>query len=233
MSTLYGITDTSGSSTSSFFDSMLGTSSSSSSSTSTLTDYALIRSGAYKKLLSAYYSSTEETQTEEEATAEKVNLTTTQSDAKDLATASSALVSADYSEDNREDIVESIKDYVEAYNSLVADADDVDDTTVLRNTLWLTQQTSAYADTLSEIGITIGEGNELEIDEDKLASADMSTLSSLFSGYSSYASYVTGKASQIYAAASSALNATGTGSAYTSSGNYITALAGSIVDTTT
>lgn len=229
MSTIFSIT---GTSSNSFIDSCLGTSSSSSSSsTSSLIDYSLIKSGAYKKLMTAYYANEDSSST---STAEtKENLETTQSDAKTLATKSSALSKTTFSEDNRENILKNVKSYVSAYNDLLSSTDDVDDTSVLRNTLWITQQTEANESLLSEVGITIGENNELEVDEDTLNSASLTTLQSLFTGSNSYLSYVTTKSAQTYAAAASALNNTGSGSAYTSSGSYSSLTTGSIIDSIT
>ncbi len=230
MSSIYGITGTSGTS---LFDSMFGTSSSTSTSSSgiSLSDYALLRSGAYKKLISAYYAESDSSaKTETEVKAEKLNLQSIQTEAKSLAKSASALSSATYDEDGREEIVKNIKSLVENYNSMLDAADEVEDTTVLRNMVWLTKQTEANSDLLSEVGITIGEGNSLSIDEDKLSSANLSTLKTLFYGSNSYASYIMQKGSQIYSAAAGVLNASKTGSAYTSSGKYAATTVGNLVD---
>ena len=40
---------------------------------------------------------------------------------------------------------------------------------------------------LSKIGITIGKGNKLELDEDELKKADISSLKTIFTGYNSFA----------------------------------------------
>lgn len=232
MSTISSIVGSGG--TSSFIDSMLGSSSTSSTSSTSsggLVDYALIKSGAYKKLMSAYYA---EQSSDESSTDSETTLKTTQSSAKDLAKSATVLQKADYSsEDNREDLLEAVKAYVEDYNSLIESTDDLNDTTALRNVLWLTQQTSSNENLLSEIGITINSDNTLSLDEETFNSANLTTMKTLFSGSSSYASQVVTKAAAVYSATASALNSTTTGSAYTSSGTYTSLSTGSIIDSLT
>ncbi len=234
MSTISSLVGSGG--TSSFIDSMLSTSSTTSSSSTTstggLVDYALIKSGAYKKLMSAYYA--EQSSSGSSSTDSETTLKTTQNSAKDLAKSASALQkSSSYTEDNREELLKSLKSFVEDYNSLIESTDDLNDTSSLRNVLWLTQQTSANENLLNEIGISINSDNTLEIDEDTFNNANLSTMKSLFTGSSSYASQVVTKAAAVYSAASSALNSTGTGSAYTSSGKYASLTTGSIIDSIT
>ena len=54
---------------------------------------------------------------------------------------------------------------------------------------------------LSKIGITIGKGNKLELDEEVLKKADISTLKTLFTGYNSFADKISMKANSISNAA--------------------------------
>jgi hypothetical protein len=82
------------------------------------------------------------------------------------------------------------------------------------NRAWMTSITSKNSKLLPKVGITIGKGNKLELDEDTLKESDISTLKTLFTGYNSYASQIQQKASSISNAAASA------GGTYTSSGTY-------------
>ena len=230
MSNIFGITGTSGNS---FIEQCLGnSSSSSSSSTSNLMDYSLIQSGAYKKLMTAYYESEAGSSSSSSTDTDKT-LSQVQTDAQTLAKKASTLSKTSFTEDNRETILKNVKAYVESYNDMIDVSDDVNNTSVLRSTLLITKQTAANENLLSQVGITIGKDNKLEIDEDTLNEASLSTLKTLFSGTGSYASYITTKSAQVYATAANALNSNGTGSAYTSSGSYTALSTGSIIDSLT
>ncbi len=218
----------------SIVDTLMGTSSST-SSTGGLAQYALIKSGAYKKLMTAYYA-------EESSSGKKANQTTkesqnalkeTQSSAKSLASSASALQKADYTEDNRDKLLTALKSYVSDYNSLIESTDDVNDTTSLRNVLWITQQTSANEGLLKQIGINITKGNTLELNEDTFKTANLTDVKSLFAGNYSYGSQVITKSAAAYSAATSSLNSTTNASAYTSAGKYTSLTSGSIWDSLT
>ena len=222
------------SSSSSYFSSLLGSSSTSTSSLG-LTDYAMIKSGAYYKLMKAYYAEEDSTSTSLSEEDEK-SYTTAKSAAEDLAQSTASLMSSDFSEDNREDLLASLKSWVEDYNSLIESTDDVDDTATLRQVLWLTQSTSANENLLSKIGITVNSDNTLSLDEDTFEDADLTTLQTLFSRSqtSSYGNNVISKAAATYNAAASVISGTSTGSAYTASAQYANTLsASSLFDTTT
>ena len=89
---------------------------------------------------------------------------------------------------------------------------------VLRNAVWLTGITESNENMLSKIGITVGKGNELKLDEDALKKADISTLKTLFTGHNSFADKVSMKAKSI---SNAAARHTGT---YKSNGTYNNAL---------
>ncbi len=67
---------------------------------------------------------------------------------------------------------------------------------------------------LSKIGITIGKGNKLELDEEALKKADISSLKTVFTGYNSFTNKIAQKATAISNAANRA-NTT-----YTNNGTY-------------
>ncbi len=230
-STISGLVGTTYSSTS-FVDSVLGTSSGSGTSgTGGLVDYALIKSGAYKKLMSAYYA---QESTSTNAAEQKRTLTTTQSASQDLAKSTNKLMKSDYTEDNRKNLLSTFKDWVDDYNALIESTDDVEDTATLRQVLWMTQQTSANEGLLGQMGITVNADNTLSIDEDKFNEAKMTTMKTLFVGAGSYGSQITAKAAASYAAATSALNESSSASAYTRTGSAYTGLnTSSIIDSIT
>ncbi len=221
MSTISGLVG-SYSSTSSFASSILGTSSSSSTSGSSLIDYAMIKNGAYGKLMSAYYSE----QASESSKDQKTSLTLTKSSAEDLASSTASLMKSDFSEDKRDSLVESLKSWAEDYNELIESSDDIDDTSTLRQVLWMTQLTDSNSGLLSSVGINVDSDNKISIDEEKLKSADLTTLKDIFDRTDnySYGSQLVTKAAAAYSASSSSLSNISSGSAYTSSGKYSSTL---------
>ena len=65
----------------------------------------------------------------------------------------------------------------------------------------MTGMTDKTSHLLSKIGITIGKGNKLELDEDELKKADISSLKTVFTGYNSFAGKTAQKAAGILNAA--------------------------------
>ena len=228
------------------FDSLLGAGSKSSTSifannTSLLGDYSMIQSGAYKKLLTAYYkqqdsedSETSKTDTDKKtaaSTTEKAKLLETKTTADSLKTAADALNSSSLyratgkDEDgktvyNIDKIKDAVKGYVSAYNSYIDASSGVDSTTVLSKALSVVKATASNKGLLSDVGITIGKDNKLVLDEEKLSKASVSTLSRLFKGSSSYGGTVATKASETARLANSAAYTGSNASSYTYSGNY-------------
>ncbi|MCR5684796.1 MAG: hypothetical protein K6G81_05165 [Lachnospiraceae bacterium] len=226
-----------------YFASMLGTKSSSSKSSSSgldsivggssagggLGDYALIQSGAYKKLLNAYYSRQDNTDTAQ-TKAEKINLSTAGSDASGLNQEITKLLEKGVSEDNRESIKEGLKGVIDKYNSLIDSSSSVDDVKVLRQALWMTQDTSALAATLSDIGITVGSNNKLSLDEEKFDKAQLTSISTAIVGRGSYFSRLADRSASISGAANNAVSGSNSSSMYRSNGSYASNTAGNVID---
>ena len=205
--------------------------SSTSSSGINLGDYAAIKNGSYKKLLKAYYKEQDSTSTEktkDDIKAEKQKNELMSTTASDLNEAARKLMdtsllekktgedgTADY---DRDAIGKAVKNFVDAYNKTIDEAAESDNTSVLRSTVWTTNMMKKNAGLLEEIGVKVGADNKLTLDEDKLKSADVSTLKSLFQGHGSLVGRVSQKASAI---ATSAANAAGT---YNKSGKVSTAV---------
>ena len=229
-----------------YFASMLGTKStsksdssdglsalfgSSASSTSGLGDYALIQNGAYKKLLNAYYNKKDTSETAEQKT-EKLHLTTSSADANGLSQDVNKLINMNISEDNREDIKDTLKSVIEKYNTLIDSASKVDNVAVLRQALWMTQDTAALAKSLTDVGITVGSDNKLSLNESKLDSAQLSSLNTIMKGRGSYFSKLADRAAALNNAASNAVSGSGAKSLYKSGGTYDKQVSGNVVDTT-
>lgn len=201
-----------------------------------LTDYMGIKNGSYGKLLKAYYKKQDEEKTVE-SESEKKQLALLKSNADGLKNSVLDLMDEDLFEKKtiktkdektgevteKEDydwdaITKAVKTFADNYNSVMKEAGDSDDKSVLRNATWLLEGTEANSKLLGNVGITIGTDNTLKVDEEALKKADISTLKLLFQGVNSYADKVVRKADQIGKAA---LQGTGmSGSAYTNKADY-------------
>lgn len=126
-----------------------------------------------------------------------------------------------------EAITKAVKSFIEDYNGVVKDGGESNTKDVLRNVAWMAGMTDKNSNMLAKIGITIGKGNKLELDEEALKKADISSLKTVFNGYNSFISKISQKATSISNAANRA------GSTYTSSGVYskiLSSLASSKID---
>ncbi len=194
----------SSSSDSSFLGSMAA------SSASSLGDYALIQSGSYKKLLTAYYKKNNGSAaaTEMDKT-EKLNLTSVSSDSGSLNSAVNSLMNTEINEENRAELKKGLQNVIEKYNSVIDSATKVDNTAVLRQALWMTQGTSAVSVSLQDIGVKIGEGNKLVLDEEKFDKAQLATMKTLFSGRDSFMGKLASRSNLINGASNKAVNGSG------------------------
>ena len=82
----------------------------------------------------------------------------------------------------------------------------------------MTGMTESSEKMLSKIGISVGKGNKLELDEETLKKADIHSLKTLFTGYNSFADKISMKANSISNAAAR------TSGTYKSNGTYNSAL---------
>ena len=166
--------------------------SSSIGNTNMLSDYAAIKNGSYGKLMKAYYAKQDaEKLSGKGDTSQKLTLMKTSADSlkksadalndsslwekkkikkKDEKTGEEIEVE-DYDWDK---ITKAVKSFVEDYNDVVKEAGESNTKDVLRNASWMTGMTDKNSNMLAKIGITIGKGNKLELDEDALRQADTS-----------------------------------------------------------
>lgn len=209
---------------------------SSTSGTFSLSDYAAIKNGSYGKLLKAYYAKQDaEKSASGSDSVQKATLMKTGADAlkksaealnndtlwekkkirkKDEKTGEEIEVE-DYDFDA---ITKAVKSFVESYNDVIEQAGDSNSKDVLRNAVWMTGITESNEKLLGKIGITIGKGNKLELDEETLKKADINTLKTLFTGHNSFADKVSMKANSI---SNAAARSSGT---YKSNGTYANTL---------
>lgn len=125
-------------------------------------------------------------------------------------------------------IYKSVSGFVDSYNKLIDEVEDVNASSISNKANSLIGMTEANKNLLSKVGITIGEDNKLSIDADKFKEADMTTVKSLFNGNVSYAYRVSAQASLIDFAASTEAGKSNT---YNIKGSYNSAYAsGSILD---
>lgn len=203
------------------------------SSGNILSDYAAIKNGSYGKLVKAYYAKQEaESAAQSGDTTQK--LTLMRSSADSLKKSADALNNASLWEKKKitktdeetgekieaEDydwaaITKAVKAFVDDYNSVVGEAGVSNTKSVLRNAAWMTGMTDKNSNMLAKIGIKIGKGNKLELDEEALKKADISSLKTVFTGYNSFAAGISGKAVSISNAAARTKAVT-----YTRNGSY-------------
>ena len=206
------------------------------SSGNLLSDYASIKNGSYGKLMKAYYAKVDAENASSGDSAQK--LTLLRSSADSLKKSAEALTDSSLWEKKKitktneetgeeikvEDydwdaITKAVKSFIEDYNSVIEAAGESETKNVLRNAAWMTSITDKAENLLSQVGITIGKGNKLELDEDALKKANITTLKSLFTGYGSFADKISQKAGCISNVAANAA-ASVKGATYTSSGSY-------------
>ena len=174
-------------------------------------DYATISNGSYFKLLSAYYSKSDST---DSTTTVSPSISTAKDDAKTLTRIESAAESTEKSlskltatgmdsvfnkvektaedgtktqEYDREAIYKAVKSYVDDYNSLLDRADDSKTKSILRAANSLKSNARANEKTLEKAGITVDADGRLSVDEKSFGKADMDKLKSLFTTHGSYA----------------------------------------------
>ena len=190
--------------------------------TFSLGDYAAIKNGSYKKLLKAYYAK-QDAEKSAISNESMKNSSLVKSSADALKKSANALNNEALWE-KKEDydwnaITKAVKSFVDDYNSVVKLAGNSDSKDVLRNAVWMTGMTEANDNLLSKAGITVGKGNQMELNEDVLKKADIRTLKTLFTGHNSLADKIATKANSISNAAAR------TSGTYKSNGTYSNALA--------
>ena len=218
-----------------------------------LTDYASIKSGTYKKLLNSYYNPSSNSGATSSAVSKLAesktskNLTSVRSNADELSKAAEKLYTSgskslftqkeisekdetgkvtkrvDY---DRDAINSAIKDFVKQYNDVIEAVDDTESSSVLRTGLYMAKQTATYTKSLATVGISVNYDNTLSVDEDMLKEAKISDLKTLFNGVTSFAYRTSQKADSLGLAAkqSSGTSLYGSNGSYNSNYNYYSSI---------
>ena len=220
---------------SSLFSSLSSSNSSTNQTFSLLGDYASIKSGSYKKLLSAYYaldSDSQKTNTTNTKLTEKLDSEAWKevaSDISSLKSSASTLTDTEITEENRSDIEKEISTFVKSYNEVLDSSSDVSSSSLSKKTEWMTRITGNYTDALGKIGITVKEDNTLSLDSETLSKASLEDIESVFSDSYSYAGQVN-SAANLMAQVASNSGSSNTASLYTSSGTYSNLSSSSLYD---
>lgn len=203
---------------------------------SMLGDYAMIKSGGYKKLLTAYYASQKtdsktgsSTSASADSKATLLDVKTSSVKLKDSLSklADSSLYEKKTDKDGNKDydrdaITSAVKGFVESYNNYVDASSKVDSTGILRRGVSMVNNASANSVLLSKSGISIGKDNKLSLDEDTLKKTDVNVLKTLFTGVGSLGDTISSKATESFGLANSAAFTKDHAATYTYSGAYST-----------
>ncbi|MGN0351306.1 MAG: hypothetical protein ACI4ES_06595 [Roseburia sp.] len=201
-------------------------------------DYATIKSGAYYKLVKAYYSDSEASSNVISSTATSKDdvktLAKIESTSEELKEASEALqttgsksvfkkvttknedgtTSTDYDTDA---IYKAVKKFTDSYNSMVDELEDANTRNIISTAKSMVTYVNNNSRLLSKIGITIGADSRLTVDEKAFKESDMETVKSLFQSTGSFGYQVAAKASMIHYYAENEASKSNT---YSSSGMY-------------
>ncbi len=182
------------------------------SSMNWMKDYSLVKSGAYSKLMKAYYSEDDSKETSKAASkalsdkAQPVKEKETVSDSYNkLSSAAKSVQDSvkkiqELPEDKTEPLVSAVKDFVTNYNSMVEAAgkgDIKNDKSVAGRLTALSSLSTGYSAELEAIGVGKGDDGKLKVDEGKLSKADAASVKKVFDKHSSYGNNVNVSANMI------------------------------------
>lgn len=209
---------------------------------SILGEYAMIKSGAYQKLLKAYYNSIESTENTEKSedtsvsSKQKVSgsLTEYESTYKEVKAAADSLQNAAKALSNekiyegakaedgtvsydKDAIVNKVNSFVSGYNNYMESTKNTSSAGLMQQTYKMQGEILSNTRAMQGIGITYANG-KLSVDEEKLKAADVEDIAEVFKGEDS----VAGKIATAAADASKvSYNFANAGSLYSASGSYI------------
>lgn len=159
-------------------------------------DYAAIKNGSYKKLLSAYYSKAGSNSVDEE-NIESINNKEISSEASSSINSLSTLKKMDISEENRNNVEKNIKELVNSYNNMIDNLAKSDTKSVLQKGVWMTKAVSSYSNVLDNIGLKVGADNRLTFDSEKFSKASMESIENVFKGNMSVGNKIMYKINQL------------------------------------
>lgn len=242
MSIFYGIDSNS---VSTLFSS-LGAEAGAGATSNILSEYYNIRSGVYKKALTAYYSKMDKDEAGSKTTGRKASSSTSvssdstktlkkiKSSADDLKDSAGELVTSGrksvfnktavkkedgttVKEYDTDKIYEKVSQFVKDYNSMLDNAEDASSSNIKTKVSNIKKYTESNKNLLGDAGITVNKDGSLSLDKDEFEKADMATVKNIFNGTGSYGYYIQSKSSMLsYYAEAEASKS----STYTSRGGY-------------
>ena len=213
------------------FSGLNNSSKNSGGSLSFLTDYALIKSGSYGKLMKAYYAEqgpgaevkkiAAQTKTNAVSKDDTETLTKVKSATDSLKESADKLLAKGaksvFEQDDMEKVYSAVNEFVKDYNSVLDTMDSVNSTSILSRAKNMVQGTAVNSDLLAKVGITVNEDNSLSVNKEALLKADVNSVKSLFNGNGSLAYRVSAHSSLMNYAAEQEADKAAT---YTSAGAY-------------
>ncbi|MBE6014017.1 MAG: hypothetical protein E7241_01435 [Lachnospiraceae bacterium] len=171
-------------------------------------DYNSIKNGSYKNNVNAGYN---RQKTEGVRVKAGDNTSTTQK-YKSVQSAASSLkrsvseLSKVSEETGRDGIYNAVSAFADSYNRTLDTFDYTNNNSLLKKGAYMTKFTAANEASLSKVGITIGDGNKLSVDKEKLLASKVSDINSLFTGHNSFGQRISERASQIEDMSKNAVN---------------------------
>ncbi len=190
----------------------------------TFSDLSMIRSGTYKRLLSAYYEKygNNGSGSATDAVSNEIsNLQKVTSDTGNLKDSISRLRKTDFSkEENADSSLAAAKSFADNYNSLIEDSVNVNRQSVLKDTLSLVNYMKRNSGMLNELGMKLGTDNKITFDEDKWKNAYSTSKASMFNGVGSFGYQASYKIGRIGSASSAGTGKATPASFYNKAGQY-------------
>jgi hypothetical protein len=167
-------------------------------SMSWLKDYGMVKSGAYSKLMKAYYSKDGASDSVSKLASDKAKAVSSKNTVSDsynkVSEAASSVQDAikkvrEADDEDKDLLLSAVKSYVSSYNSMMeaANGSDVKDNSSISSRITvLSSLHSGYTEKLAAVGIEAKSDGTLKLDEDKLKKADSKDVKDLFAERSSY-----------------------------------------------
>ena len=205
-----------------------------------LKDYGLVKSGAYGKLMKAYYAEDKTSESASKIVSKDANKAAGKSTASEnygkVAEAAGSVKESiekirNATKEDTDLLVSAVKGFVKSYNSMIeaaADKEVVNDSSISSRITVLSSLSNGYTEKMDSIGLIAEKDGKIGIDEDKLKAADVSDIKDLFAERSSYGYSVSVSAGMVQSNASYAATRN---SLYNSSGTAAFGAGGYFFDT--
>lgn len=175
-----------------------------------LSDYASIKNGTYKKLLKSYYAEQKPEVTNTKSASKKKNdvsvdstgLSAMKKEAEELKSSAEALNKDDLwkANDGKYDtdkIYSAVKAFTDNYNDVLTQSGKVNSKDISQDMKYMKSLTDTMSKALSKIGITVESDGKMNVNEDTVKKANVTSIKNMFGGAVSYGSQIADKASSI------------------------------------